>query len=283
MAAPDLRIGIVGVESSHAEHLITHLNVERRFAARVTALADGPAERARELAATGGISQLVDSVPALLPLCDALIVTNRHGATHAERALPFLHAGRPVFVDKPFAASVADAETMVHAARASGAALTSSSALLWLPEFTELYTALPDLGQLQTIVATGPADPADEYGGLLFYGAHPVNVALGLAPDGPLRQLRVERTDGGVVASCRVGEVFVQVLLICPDEHGEVPFQLQAVGRHGAEHRQFSLDEDYLLPTLVAFLHMVESGRPPISAHRMVRDVEFLQAICASG
>lgn len=274
-----LRIGIVGTENSHVDHLVTHLNVERRYPVRVTALAGGDSERNRQLADAGAIERLVDDVADLLPLADALIVTDRHGGRHAEHALPFLHAGRPVWVDKPFATTVADAEAMTRAAGRAGAPLTSYSALRWLPAFLDVQAALPDLGPLQAVIATGPADPDDEHGGLFFYGAHAVNVALGLLPDGPVHDVQVQATGAGLVASGRVGDTLAQVVLIRPDDAGAVPFQVQAIGRHGAVQREFELGEDYLLGALQAFLDLAAGGPAPIPPDRLVRDVAFLEAI----
>lgn len=111
-------VAIVGIENSHAEEIIRYLNVEQPadVPVRVVALVAGEDERTRELAALGGIDRIVAESSDLLGMVDALIVTSRDGALHRAHAVPFLEAGTPVWVDKPLAASVADAEEIIAAA-----------------------------------------------------------------------------------------------------------------------------------------------------------------------
>lgn len=277
-----MRIGLVGTESSHADHLVQLLNVERRHAARVTAIAGADGTRNRELATRGGIEHVVDDVTRLLGLVDGLVVTDRHGGRHLAHARPFLVEGRPVLVDKPLACTVADAEEMVALARTHGAALTSYSALRWLPGFTDVAAALPELGELQVVVATGPADPASPHGGVFFYGSHPVNVALGLLPPAPCGEVDVVRTRETVVASALVAGTRVEVVLVRPDPAGAVPFHLLAVGARGLAARQFVLDDEYLWLAVEAFLTMAETGEPPIPYDVLVRDVTFLAVVSAA-
>jgi len=62
------------------------------------------------------------SLEAAVERCDAVIVASPT-VTHAEVASAFLAAGRHVLVEKPIAASEAEAEVMVAAAHAAGVAL----------------------------------------------------------------------------------------------------------------------------------------------------------------
>ena len=192
-----VRIGIVGTENSHVDQIIDYLNVSHPAAgARVVALAGGDTERNLQLSAVGGIRAVVDSVTDLIGSIDALIVTNRDGGLHREQAVPLLEAGVPVWVDKPLAVTVEDAEAIIEAAQRTRTPLTSYSALRWIPDTEALVERARDLGPLQSVCATGPADPASPWGGIFFYGIHPADVALRLAP-GPLGPVRVgvERRD----------------------------------------------------------------------------------------
>jgi predicted dehydrogenase len=281
-AAP-LRIGIVGVENSHAEHIVRHLNLEQRLPARVCALVtSGDDETARELARAGGIDDVVGDVDELLDRVDALIVTDRRGDEHLDHARPFLRAGRPVLVDKPMTSDARDAAELVALAASSGALLASFSGLRWLPPFVRCQDALPRLGELQTVIGIGPADPGDPNNGLHFYGSHAVNIALGLCPDGPVEDVRVRRTRAAIVATGTVGDVLVQVDLIKPAGPAHtVDFQLLALGTEGTVASTFELNDDYLVPTLDAFLGMIDGAVPVIPPARMIRDIAFLDAVVA--
>ncbi|MBO0805215.1 MAG: Gfo/Idh/MocA family oxidoreductase [Nocardiopsaceae bacterium] len=295
----ELRVGIVGTESSHVDHIIDYLNVARaRAGVRVTALVPGPGggagggagtgaeagERVRELCRAGGIDLVAGDVPALLDVADALIVTARHGGSHRDLALPFLEAGRPVLVDKPFACRVADAEEMLRVADARGALVTSYSALRYLPATEELAAEFGAIGPARSVVATGPADEESEYGGIFFYGIHPVDVALRLAP-GPVGEVRVDRVAESIVASATAGGARVTVNLVKPgpagpgDPGGPVPFHALAVGRHGIAARELPTDGNYLAPGLEAFLGMIDGTVPPLPPDDLLRPIAFLEAI----
>lgn len=271
-----MRIGIVGVENSHVDHIIAALNAEDDDPdARVVALAAPDDERTAALLASGGIEHRVDEVDDLLPLADVLVVSDRHGGRHLAHALPFLETGRPVYVDKPLACSVEDARAMTAAAAESGALLTSYSTMRWVPELTGLVDRLPSLGALRVVTTTGSAATDSEHGGIFFYGIHAVDVALRLAP-GAVDDVRVERLDGAVVLTLMAGGTWVSANLVQRDETGAVPFHALAVGRHGVAAAGLSTAGNYVRPALQAFLDMVRSGRPPISDDDLLRPIEVL-------
>src|SRR3954471_2827124 len=135
-----MRIALVGTENSHADHIVQALNVDQISDARVVALV-GDDEKTRKLASLGGIADVVPTSGELIGSVDALIVTNRDGAVHRELAVPFLEAGIPVWVDKPLAASTADARAILDAARLGGAAVTSYSAVRWVADADALAEA----------------------------------------------------------------------------------------------------------------------------------------------
>lgn len=274
-----MRIGIAGTESSHVDHIIDYLNVEQaRPGVRVTALAQGAAERTRALLLAGGIGDVVLNTQEMLDVADVLIVTARHGGRHRELAQPFLEAGRPVLVDKPLACSVTDAEAILDAADKYGALVTSYSAVRYVPATDALAARADELGPLRSVIATGPADEASEYGGIFFYGIHPVDVALRLAP-GPLGKVRVDRVGESIVASATAGDARVTVNLIKPGPEETVPFHALAVGRGGIAVRELPVDGNYLAPGIALFLDMVEGTAAPLSRAELLRPIEFLEAV----
>jgi predicted dehydrogenase len=278
-----MRIGIVGTENSHVDHMIEHLNgVQARRDVRIVALAGGETERNRALAEKGGITTLVEHVADLLPLADVLIITDRDGSLHREHAMPYVTAGRPVLIDKPLACSVSDAQAIVNAARKHDALVTSYSTLRYVADTTELVTCLPSLGPLRSVVTSGPADPDSEYGGIFFYGIHPVDVALRMAP-GPLGTVRVDRVGESIVASTTVADTRVTVNLVRPVDHDSfIPFHALGVGRSGLAAREIRTVGNYVAPGLDVFLDMIATGTPPIPYDDLLRPIEFLEAVQAA-
>ena len=134
-AASGLRMGVVGVG-----HLGRH---HARILARLpdvdlVAVVDTNGARAEAVAAETRSRPETDAA-ALLPAVDAVTLAVPTEA-HERVALPFLRRGVPVLVEKPIAASIAEADTMVGAATESGATLAVGHTERYNPAVT---TALP--------------------------------------------------------------------------------------------------------------------------------------------
>lgn len=273
-----LRIGIVGTDNSHVEQVILLLNVEHRLpGVRVVAICSEDSERAAELADLGSVPLTVRSPAEMLGAIDAGIVADRHGDLHARHATPLLDAGLPMFIDKPFALESEDARAMIHAATVSGALLTSYSPLRWAEEVVALR-ALDGEGPLLSLTVTGAATTVSEYGGIHFYGVHPAEIACQLAP-GPIQLLGVERDANTVTIRATMGETRVTLVLVDPGELPPTPFHITAVRRGRVDATPVTLAADYLLPGLIRFIEMIDSGIPPLSADDLLRPVELLSTV----
>lgn len=277
-----MRIGIVGTENTHVDHIIGHLNVhEAGGDARVVALSGGHSRRNDTLASTGGIEKIVDEPTGLLGLVDAVIVADRHGAHHRDQATPFLAEGLPVFVDKPLACTVEDAQAMIDTALAHDAPLTSSSALRWIPDTDALVARTARGGRPHVVVTSGPADPDGECGGIFFYGIHPVDVALRLAP-GEIFDVRTDTTDTTVTVSFTAGGTRVLVNFVKPNDTHQTPFHAMALTQDTVVEQTLTLDAHYCVPGLEAFLEMARTGMPPIGYRDLLRPIEVLESVAAA-
>ncbi len=276
------RIGFIGTENSHVQHFIRFLNTERRHPGVTgAALVGGPTERNRELAAEGGIDLVVDEPADLVGKVDAAIVSTRDGARHLEHARPLLDAGLPVLVDKPLAASVEHADTLLESARENDALLVSCSALRFVPEMAELTAAEPARGPLRHVHVIGPADPDSEYSGLYFYGIHHVEAALEILGNPVVEHVdvRTRREGDTTVASCRIAGVEVTFTFITPGEDERVPFHATAAHTNAVVARELSLGPDYNAPALEEFLRTIDSGTPRLSNEQLRSPIVVLDAI----
>lgn len=109
-------IGIIGTGSIAGAHLNAYLSEPR---SRVVAVADIDAERARQFAAKAGDNVAAyDDYRTLLSRDDIDVVSIcTPPFAHAEVAIAALQAGKHVLVEKPMAASLAEADAMIDAAR----------------------------------------------------------------------------------------------------------------------------------------------------------------------
>ncbi|HEY6739822.1 MAG TPA: Gfo/Idh/MocA family oxidoreductase [Actinopolymorphaceae bacterium] len=277
------RIGFIGTENSHTDHFLRFLNVEQRHPGfRATALADGDSERNRALAEAGRIELIVDSPEDLLGQVDAAIISTRDGGRHREQAEPLLRAGVPVLVDKPLAASVADAEAIIAAAEEAGAFLFSGSALRYVPEIAELSTSVPR-EQLRLVHVIGPADPESEYAGLFFYGIHHVEAALELLGNPVVKpgslEVTVTRHDDTTVALTRIADVDVVLTFVTPRDGHRTSFHAVATGTEDVRSGPLTLGPDYNAPALQRFVTGVETGQAPLSSDQLLSPVVVLATI----
>lgn len=80
-----------------------------------------------QIAEAALIPEVVEDPSGLLGRVDAVLLARDDAETHLDLALPILEAGLPVFVDKPLAYCVAEAEQLFAAERYPGQLFTCSS------------------------------------------------------------------------------------------------------------------------------------------------------------
>ena len=193
------RIGLVGLDSSHAEDFLRHFNLEARHGdLRITAMTGGDASRMDELEAFAPGLKRAASLDAMLGQVDAVIVGHRHGDLHRDAAIASLATGKPTFVDKPLANSLADAEAIVAAAAMHDALLLSGSALRWQAETARLKARLAGIDDDYSLTAYGTWYPDSEYGGAIFYAIHTVELVQELLGVG-WKKLRLNSAENPTV------------------------------------------------------------------------------------
>ncbi|MEV7962205.1 Gfo/Idh/MocA family protein [Oerskovia paurometabola] len=287
-----LRLALVGLDSSHADQHVRLLNVERRFpGVRVTVLADGDPGRVAELAGrseAAGVPVRAGG-PDDVTSVDAVVVAHRAGRLHHAAALPFVRAGLPVLVDKPFTAGVADAEDLVTAARASGSVLSSCSALRFVPDVARLRAAALAHGRITTLTVSGPADPGSPHDGLHFLGIHLVEAArslLGGDADLTWGEPAVGHEDDAVTATVTATtggrDVVVRLRFVDPHLHPTQPFHAAVTTTGGTVAGDLDVGPDYLEPVLAHFLDQVAGTVAPDTRAQLVGPVALLAAVQAA-
>jgi len=129
---------------------------------------------------------LVDQPGDMIGKVDGMLIEAVDGNVHFDRARPFLEAGIPCFIDKPFSCNVADARKIVQLAEKKNLPIFSSSSLRYA---TELVEFLKDAshGAIIGAVAYGPAWKQSRNPGLFHYGIHAVELLYTLMGPGCVR------------------------------------------------------------------------------------------------
>lgn len=274
-----MRIGLVGVDGSHAEHYLRLFNSEARYGdIRVTALRGGTPDRTRTLLDLSPVVAASDSFEELIAGVDAVIVGDRHGDLHRPHALPAIAAGKSVFVDKPLANRVADAETIVEAAARAGTALLSASALRWQDQTQALKMEIARHSGPLTVEAYGTWYPDNEYGGAIYYGIHTVELLQELlGPD--WSKLRLEA--GGPAPRLRyeTGAATVGIAFNPLDESGSSAFGVRLASPRLSREQPIPLGDDYMAPVANRIAAMLTSGRAEMNSEELLAPVRMMAEI----
>ncbi|MFQ3593461.1 MAG: Gfo/Idh/MocA family oxidoreductase [Gemmataceae bacterium] len=230
---------------------------------------------------------LVDKPTDMIGKIDGVLIHSLEGGAHLERARPFLEAGLPCFIDKPFTCSVADARKIAALSQKYKAPVFTSSSLRFAPELVAFLEQRDKTGKLLGAVSYGPAHlfPQKPGGpvrnpGLFHYGIHPAEVLYTLMGPGCLRVTCTHEKDVDVVTGqWKDGRVATLRGLRsgAQGEYGFLAFT-EKTNRHVMLRTTYIYRE--LLKQIVRFFQTKQS---PVPLEESIELVGFLEAALRSG
>lgn len=185
----DIRVGMIGCDTSHVvafteifhnPHHAHHVPGVKVVACWPTFSEDVESSIKRvdgfrkRLADDYGV-EMVDGAAALLERVDAVMIESVDGRRHLKEFEAIASAGKPVFIDKPFTASLADAKKIAALAEKHEVPTWSSSSL----RFDSAIRAAADAekcGKVSGCDAFSPAHLEKTNPGLFWYGIHGVEI-----------------------------------------------------------------------------------------------------------
>ena len=191
-----IRLGIVDFDSSHSVEFtrrFNHFGIDSEQwveGAQVVLGCPGASEMSPERidGFTSDIREcgvsLVNNPTDMIGEIDAVLVLSLCGGVHLEQVRPFLEAGIPAYVDKPFTCSVEDAEKIVELADTNGSFVYGTSALRFSEEVQTFQNMESAYGRLNGVLTYGPAKRAKGNPGLFHYGIHAVELLFTLMGSG---------------------------------------------------------------------------------------------------
>jgi predicted dehydrogenase len=178
-----LKIGIIGLDTSHAPAFAEYFNAENSGFRVVAAYPHGSAEiqssaetipeYTKQVGKLG--VEVVDSIRKLLRKVDAVLLETNDGRLHLEQAREVFKSGKPVFIDKPLTASLSDAITIYREAKEKNVPVFSCSALRYLKNAQEVRYE-NKIGTILGCDAFSPATLEPHHPDLFWYGIHAVEI-----------------------------------------------------------------------------------------------------------
>jgi predicted dehydrogenase len=285
-APSPIRIGMIGLDTSHVIAFTRLLNdpssPDHVPGARVVAAFKGgspdvESSRNRIDGFTAELRdkwkvEIVESIPVLCQKVDAVLLESVDGRPHLEQAKAVLAARKPLFIDKPLAASYRDAREIVRLAREAGVPWFSSSSLRFWEETQRLKSA-PESGAILGVNVHGPAPTEPHHPDLMWYGIHAVEMLFTLMGPGCETVTRVSTEGADVVVGRwvdgRLG--MVRGIRKGKEDYGITLFGEKANLR--SENRPFSYR-----PLLVQIVKFFQTGVSPVKAEETLEMFAFMQA-----
>ena len=181
----ELRIGIIGLDTSHSVAFTKLLNDKeakdhvpgcRVVAAYAQGSPDIESSTSRVPGYTKEVEamgvEIVPTIAALVERVDAVLLESNDGRPHYEQVLPVLKAGKPVFIDKPIAGSLADAVAIFEAGKHYKVPLFSSSSLRYAPGAQAIRGG--KIGEVKGADTYSPCSLEATHPDLFWYGIHGV-------------------------------------------------------------------------------------------------------------
>jgi predicted dehydrogenase len=209
--AADLRIGFVGLDTSHSVEFAKLLNepsnprhipgglVTRAWkggSADIEASASRVEGFAAAVSGTYNV-KLCESIESVVQDVDAVMILSVDGRAHLEEARRVFPFHKPVFIDKPLAGSLRDAIEIFRLAQRLHTPCFSASAERFTSDIPKLKQA--KIGRLNGVSTYGPAMIEPHHPDLYWYGIHAVEKCYALMGVGCETVVRVHTADTDVV------------------------------------------------------------------------------------
>jgi len=275
------RLGMIGLDTSHVIAFTSYLNnPNNKTGCRVVAgypggSPDMPASADRvekfteQLRDKHGL-EIVDSIEELCEKVDGILLESVDGRPHLEQARPVIAAGKPLFIDKPMAASLADMVEIFRLARQHNVPCWSSSSARY-GEGIAGARENEELGRVVGCDVFGSSGWAEHHPDLYLYGIHAVEPLFAVMGTGcqSVRRIKTDGTDMvvGVWDGGRIGTF--------RDLRGGKSGHTAII--YGAKGSATGKSSGYA-PLLKQIVQCFKTGKPPVPAEETIEIFAFMSA-----
>lgn len=280
---PELKVGIIGLDTSHAPAFAKLLNdpsapAELANCRIVAAYPKGSEDIASSLERvpkyTEELRQLnveiVDSIEELLKRVDVVCLETNDGRPHLKQALPVLQAKKPLFIDKPIAGSLVDAVAIYAAAEKYGTPVFTSSSLRYTEGAQKIRSGA--FGEVLGCDAYSPSPLEKTHPDLFWYGIHGVETLFTVMGPGCETVTRVHSPDADVVVGAWAGGKLgtFRGIRKGASGYGGTAFTAKGIQPLGPYAGYRGL--------VVEIVQFFRTGKPPVSAEESLEIYAFMEA-----
>ena len=283
-AAADLRIGLIGLDTSHVTAFTALLNDPKNNeyvpgGKVVAAFKGGSADIESSASRVAGYTKTLEEkfgvkiVPTIEELCqqvDVVLLESVDGRPHLEQVRPVLKARKPVFIDKPVAGSLRDAIEIYRLAKEAGVPVFSSSSYRYYDSLIEVKKT--DVGEVRSVISYGPCHLEPHHPDFYWYGVHPAEALYTMMGTGCESVVRTSTAEfdvaTGVWTGGRVGTL--QGLRTKATPHQVIVFGSKAVAQQKGSGTY--------APLLREVMKFFQTGVAPVTPEETIEMFAFMEA-----
>lgn len=282
--AAELRIGMIGLDTSHATVFTKQFNdaTDKNYVpgGKVVAAFKGGSqdvesswtrveEYTKTLTEKFGV-KLYDTIEEMCQNVDVVMIESVDGRPHLEQARPVLKARKTLFIDKPFAGSLADAIALYKLAKESKVPVFSTSSLRYYPGLVELKSSA--FGDLQGAFSTGPCSLEPHHPDLYWYGIHPTEALYTIMGTGCETVQRTFTADTDLVTGVWSGG---KVGTLRGIRKGSAPYRVTVFGTKAVLDQKPGGDYTPMLREVMKFF---QTGVSPVPLEETLEIFAFMEA-----
>jgi hypothetical protein len=282
--AADLRVGMIGLDTSHAVEFTRRLNdpTDKNYipgAKVVEAVKGGSPDIPESWNRMPGYAKtlqekyavkIVDDVEQLAKDVDVVMIESLDGRPHLAEATPVINAGKPLFVDKPAAGSLRDVLEIYRLASEHHVPIYSGSSLRFYPNLQEMKNT--PVGELKGASSCGPAELEPHHPDLFWYGIHPTEALFTIMGAGCESVACTATADTHLVTGLWAGG---RIGTLRGIRHGKAPYRVTVFGSKKVLDEELAGDYTPFLREVVKFF---QTGVAPVPAGETIEIYAFMEA-----
>lgn len=271
-----IRIGIIGAENSHTAGFGKMFNIDKKFPGAEVKYVWGETDAfAKNAMEKGNIPNQVKDPKEMLGKIDALIVDHRHPKYHLGAAEPFVKAGIPTFIDKPFCYRTAEGKQFLEMARKIGTPITSYSSIAHSDSTFNMKEQVAGMSDIVHVVRTGKVDLDSKYGGVFFYGVHLVQPLMFIFGE-DIKRVKITRNGSQGTANVQFSSGLFATLILKKKAYNWETF-IETTDEF--IQLQSSVEETNPAKNYVDMVEMFRTGKEPRSHQSILNCVSVLEAM----
>lgn len=286
-SSAEIRVGMIGLDTSHCIAFAKLLNkpdasghvpgcrvtlVYPKGSPDIESSTRRVPQYKQDITALG--VEIIDDLDAMIAQVDVVLLETNDGRPHLEQIVPVLQAGKPCFVDKPLAGSLADCIAIFELARHYKTPIFSSSSLRFGTNTQAVRNG--SIGKVMGCDTYSPCALEPTHPDLFWYGIHGVESLFTVMGPGIETVVRTQTPDfeqvTGTWSDGRIGTF--RGIRSGSGGYGGTAFGEKKTAPVGGY--------DGYAPLVVEIVKFFKTRKVPVSAEETIQIYAFMQAADAS-